>query len=74
VTGFGPNPDGGGTLLRAWEMAGTSGDLTVTIPGGFKTASPVNLRGEQTGEPLAITNGRLAFPLPACAPASFILD
>jgi hypothetical protein len=73
VTAFGSNPDGEGTLLRVWEEAGKTGDLTVTIPGGFTTATPVNLRGEVTGEPLKIAGGKLTFPLPAHAPASFIL-
>ncbi|MCL4179764.1 MAG: hypothetical protein KJ072_18710 [Verrucomicrobia bacterium] len=75
VTAFGANPDGPGTLLRVWEMSGTGGELTVTLPAGvkFTTALPVNLRGEQVGEPLTVVNGRLAFSLPAYAPASFLL-
>jgi len=74
VTAFGENPDGNETLLRVWEQAGVSGDLTVTIPGNFTTATPVNLRGEQAGTPMPITGGKLAFSLNAFAPASFILQ
>jgi hypothetical protein len=33
----------------------------------------VNLRGEKNGQPIAITDRRLTFALPACAPASFVL-
>jgi len=74
VTAFGANPDGAGTLLRVWEMAGLSGELKVSIPGKFTSARPVDLRGESSGPPLAIKSGNLAFGLPAFAPASFILD
>ena len=35
VTALCPNPDGPGTLLRLWEQAGQSGELTVTLPGGI---------------------------------------
>jgi alpha-mannosidase len=76
VTAFGQNPDGAGTLLRIWERAGTSGVITVTLPAGakFATATPVNLRGEKTGEPLKITDGTLPFKLNQYAPASFALE
>ena len=75
VTAFGPNPDGDGTLLRVWELAGGSGDLTVTLPAGtsFTSATPVTLRGETTGALLPLGDGRLVFPLHAYAPASFVL-
>lgn len=76
VTAFGRNPDGAGTLLRVWEQAGLSGDLTVTLPAAakFTTATPVNLRGETSGAPLKITAGKLAIRLNAYAPASFTLE
>jgi len=73
VTAFGANPDGAGTLLRVWEQSGQSGKLAVTLPGKFSTATPVNLRGENSGKPIAINSGKLAFNLPAYAPASFVL-
>jgi|GEM_PF-291005 len=65
-----------GTLLRLWEQAGVAGELTVTLPGfaKFTTATPVNLRGEKTSEPLAIRDGKFTFSLRAYAPASFILS
>ena len=74
VTAFGHNPDGPGTLLRVWDQSGTKGGLTVTLPGTFQTATPVNLRGEKTCQPVAIHAGQLTFDLPAHAPASFVLD
>lgn len=76
VTAFGQNPDGAGTLLRVWEQAGTSGDLTISLPAAAKytTATPVNLRGETSGTPLQITAGKLAIHLNAYAPASFTLE
>ena len=74
VTAFGRNPDGDGTLLRIWEQSGKSGEVTVKIPGGFTTASPVNLRGEKTGTPAAIRSHKLVLDLGAYAPASYILE
>ena len=76
VTAFGQNPDGTGTLLRVWEQTGTDGDLTITLPDGvkFATATPVNLRGEKSGEPIPITTGKLSVSLKAYSPASFILE
>jgi hypothetical protein len=75
LTAFGPNPDGDGTIIRLWEQGGTSGKLEVALPAGakFTTAIPVNLRGEKTGEPLKITDGKLSFDLHAYTPVSFIL-
>jgi hypothetical protein len=74
VTAFGQNPDGPGTVLRVWDQSGETGPLAVTIPGGFATATPVDLRGEKTGAPLPIKGDRLALQLGAYAPASFKLE
>jgi alpha-mannosidase len=76
VTAFGPDPYSAGTLLRVWEQAGTSGELTVTLPGiaKYATATPVNLRGERMGVPLSIEGQKLVFRLPAFAPASYVLQ
>ncbi len=76
VSAFGPNPDGAGTVFRVWEQGGVAGDLTVTLPAGgkFATATPVSLRGEKTGAPITIAEGRFTFPLRAYAPASFVLQ
>ena len=50
--------------------------MTATLPQGLaaKTATPVNLRGEKSGEPLRVKDGKLSFSLKAYAPASFILQ
>jgi alpha-mannosidase len=76
VTAFGPNPDGQGTLLRLWELAGTAGECVVTLPAGIKTdsAQPVNLRGEKTGQAIPVQERKFAFDLRAYAPASFTLS
>jgi alpha-mannosidase len=76
VTAFGPNPDGPGTVLRVWEQGGNSGPLHVQLPDGCQVtkASPVNLRGTTTGNPLAVTDGAFTIDLGAYAPASFVLD
>ncbi len=67
VTAFGRNPDGTGSLLRVWEQAGISGDLTINLPTNakYQTATPVNLRGEKSGDPLQITGGKIAIHLKA---------
>ncbi len=74
LTAFGPNPDGAGTVLRVWEQAGVTDELTVTLPGNYRSAAPVNLRGEKLGQPVPIKSRALTFPLKAYAPASFILQ
>ena len=77
VTAFGADPDfvNKGTLLRVWDQIGASGELVVNLPAGFQAASAtaVDLRGEKTGSPTAIKDGRLIFDLHAYSPASFIL-
>lgn len=76
ITAFGADPDGNeGTLLRVWEQAGTSGTLTVTLPKGVTAsqATPVNLRGEVKGDPVAVKSGKFEVDLAAYAPASFII-
>jgi alpha-mannosidase len=77
VTAFGADPDGNaGTLLRVWNQTALSGDITVTLPTGFKAtkAQPVNLRGQKTGAPLPMRNGAFTFPLGKFAPASFVME
>ncbi|MDB5132974.1 MAG: hypothetical protein JWR02_2723 [Mucilaginibacter sp.] len=76
VTAFGENPDGKGTVLRLWEQGGISGNITVRLPKGstYTEAIPVTLRGEISGKPINIRDGKLIFLLKAYAPASFILS
>jgi hypothetical protein len=74
VVNFARAATGDGTLLRVWELAGVSGELTITLPGRFTSATPVNLRGEQTGQPRALESGVLPVLLKAYAPASFVLN
>jgi len=61
------------TLLRVWEQTGVTGEVVVS---GLKarTATPINLRGDKTGKPVAIKAGQLKFHLPAYAPASYAFD
>jgi hypothetical protein len=75
ITAFGANPDGDGTLLRIWEQAGVSGEVTVELPKSMNTveATPVNLRGEKVGETKRVRSNKMKFVLGAYAPASFIL-
>ena len=61
IGAFGPNPDGEGTLLRIWEQSGTGGEATITFPAGsgYRTAQPVNLRGETISNPITVENQQL---------------
>jgi hypothetical protein len=76
VTGLKQKPKGKVTLLRLWDLAGTSGKVTVQLPSGSlaRIAKPVNLRGDSLGPPIAIKAGSFEFPLSAFAPASFELE
>jgi hypothetical protein len=76
VTAFGPNPDGPGLVLRLWEQAGQSGNCRVTLPRGLaaRTLQPVDLRGRVRGPEIPVRDGSFVFPLPAFAPASFVLS
>lgn len=75
VGAFGENPDGAGTLLRLWELAGQGGKLRVSLPrgGGFKKAQPCDLRGVAQGEAIAIREGAFELTLAPFAPYSVIL-
>ena len=76
VTAFGANPDGGDTVLRLWEYAGSSGACRVQLPAGMgaKSAQPVDLRGCPAGKPIAIKQGAFSASLKAFAPSSFVLQ
>jgi hypothetical protein len=76
VTAFGPNPDGPGIILRLWEYAGIEGPCRVRLPKvlDVKEIQPVNLRGEPTGAPLPVDNGRFTVNQAAFAPASLVIS
>jgi alpha-mannosidase len=76
VTAFGPNPDGEGTLLRLWEMSGTGGGCTVTLPEAMKARSiqPVDLRGRPVGERVPVNGQTFTSQLKSFAPASFVVE
>lgn len=66
----------GEVLLRLWDKTGLTGNVTVEFPlsFNFKHATPVNLRGEKTGQSISVVQGKLTFVLKEYAPASFILS
>jgi hypothetical protein len=76
VTAFGTNPDGAGTLLRLWEMAGNAGLCQVTLPDGITAASlqPVDLRGRPVGDKLKVTGKQFEVKVKAFAPVSFVIE
>lgn len=75
VTAFGPNPDGPGTLLRLWELAGVSGGCTLRLPASMpaETLQPVDLRGRPVGPAIAANDGAFPLALRAYAPVSFLV-
>jgi len=75
VTAFGPDPDGEGTLLRLWEMAGSDAPCRVRLPAGLtvREARPCGLRGQPLGPAIGVRDGGLDVPMRRFAPASFLL-
>lgn len=77
ITAFGTDPDGNkGTLLRVWEQAGISGEVSIYLPNEMKIkfATPVNLRGIKTGKKITVAQNKLAVRLKAYEPMSFLLQ
>ncbi len=76
VAAFGPNPDGEGTLLRLWELAGRGGPCRVRLPEGSRTrvVQPVDLRGRPQGEPIRARGGQFSVQIRPFAPVSLLLD
>jgi hypothetical protein len=74
LSAYGPNPDGAGTVLRLWELAGKSGPVRVRLADGMNTkqAQPVDLRGRPIGKPIAVKNGSFEVQVGAFGPASVV--
>jgi len=75
IKAFGKNPDGEGTLLRLWEVAGNDGKCLITLPAGsdFKTATLCDLRGQALGEPVPVKNSEITVIINHFAPVSLLL-
>jgi len=75
IKAFGKNPDGEGTLLRLWEVAGSDGKCVITLPAGsnFTTASLRDLRGQLTGESIPVKNSVITVNINHFAPVSLVL-
>ena len=76
VTALRHNAKIGVEFLRVWELAGQSGLIKVQLPSGShaRVATPVDLRGESQGPPIAVRSGSFEFALNRYAPASFMLE
>jgi hypothetical protein len=74
VTAYGTNPDGPGTAVRIWELAGKAGTVRVRLPDGAnaKQVEPVDLRGRAIGKPIAVKNGSFEVQVGAFAPVSVV--
>ena len=80
MTALGDNPDGEGTILRLWELAGRSGACGLRFPQRMKVRSlqPIDLRGRILGKAIAVTEsstggGLCIVSVKGFAPASFLL-
>lgn len=75
VTAFARRFDGGGTVLRLWEMAGMKGTVSVELPHLMRPAAvqPVDLREQPCGRPIPVHKGRFQVQLGAFAPAAFVI-
>jgi alpha-mannosidase len=75
VTAYGRNPDGPGTVLRLWELAGKTATVKVRLPEGTsaKQVELVDLRGRPISKPLALHNGVIELQVPAFAPMSLLV-
>jgi alpha-mannosidase len=75
VTAFGTNPDGPGTVLRLWELAGQHGPCTLRLPSALvaRGMQPVNLRGEATGDAAAPAAHEQTLTLKPYAPISLLI-
>jgi hypothetical protein len=76
VTAYGSNPDGSGTVLRLWELAGKSGTVSVRLPeaSSARQVQPVDLRGRPVGKPIPVSNGSFKVQVGAFAPVSLVLN
>ncbi len=75
VTAFGPNPDGGGLVLRLWDQSGEDGSAQVCLPEGLaaRHVQPADLRGRPLGAELQLQAGCFTAALHHYAPASFLV-
>ena len=55
--------DGDGLLLRFYEWAGKSGNVTLTVPPGAKAATITNLMEKPEGQPPAVAGDHVTVPV-----------
>ncbi len=75
VTAFAPHLESEGYLLRLWESAGKTENIEVSLPEGsnFRRATPVDLRGRNSGESIPVKNGKLSLVCQANRPVTLVL-
>lgn len=77
VTALRPNPDGPGTLVRLWDLAGGQGRLTLQLPEGLASGprqiQAVDLRGQPLGQPQTRGRDRVDVQLAPYAPVTLVL-
>lgn len=73
ITAF--KKDKNGDLLRLWEQKGENVSCTISLPPGsnYRSAHLCNLRGEESGDKIAITNNKFKIAIKAYQPVTFIL-
>jgi alpha-mannosidase len=55
--------DGKGLVMRFYEWAGKSGNVTLTVPPGATSASVVNLMEKPEGSALSVTDNKVTVPV-----------
>jgi alpha-mannosidase len=63
LTAMKRSEDGKGLVLRFYEWAGKSGNVTLTVPPGATSASVVNLMEKPEGQLLTITDNKVTVPV-----------
>jgi alpha-mannosidase len=55
--------DGKGLVMRFYEWAGKSGNVTLTVPPGATSAGVVNLMEKPEGSALTVTDNKVTVPV-----------
>ena len=58
MTAMKKTEDGDGLLVRFYQWAGKSGNVTLTLPPGIFSATLANLMEKPEGSPLPVSGGR----------------
>jgi alpha-mannosidase len=63
LTAMKRSENGKGLVMRFFESAGQSGNVTLTVPPGATSATVVNLMEKPEGSPLNVTGDKVTVPV-----------